>query len=79
MTEAAKRLKGRIGSGTLPDVRGPNISNGGEKRQSGKHTLGSYNRFERNQTIGGGDMDTIPTRGHPSKSPAQTTLHEKFK
>jgi hypothetical protein len=30
MTEAAKRLRGRIGSGTLPDIRAQNISTGGD-------------------------------------------------
>jgi hypothetical protein len=73
MTEAAKRLRGRIGSGTLPDVRGPNISSGEEKkRNSGKHTLASFNKRDGlNTGTYEKDMDTIPTRGHPSKSPAQ--------
>ena len=63
MTEAAKRLKGRIGSGTLPDIRAPNISTGAEGRDMNKIR---------------GDLDTIPQRG-ATKSPAQMNLSEKFK
>lgn len=65
MTEAAKRLKGRIGSGTLPDIRAPNISTGGEGKDL--------------NVLKVGDLDTIPSRGGASKSPAQMNLSEKFK
>tara|TARA_B110000285_G_scaffold201378_1_gene235980 strand:+ start:441 stop:644 length:204 start_codon:yes stop_codon:yes gene_type:complete len=60
MTEAAKRLRGRIGSGTLPDIRAPNISTGGEMKTKG-------------------DLDTFPSKGESSKSPAQMNLNSKFK